>query len=235
MTFRQLILWSIIGHFVLFGVLFVLGFVRLHPRAATEILRPVNVQMVARELPPEPPPPAPEPEPPPPPPRPERVIRPDPPEPDPEVADLQQRELEELLRRQREREEREEQERLQREELERIRNRPPPEPEPREAVSVSTASVSLGSYEMMLISSISRHWLTNREWVNTDLAVRIQLRVHRDGSFSEIHLITPSGNEAYDRAALSTLLDHPQGPPLPDFIAEDSLQVTVRMVPQLAP
>ncbi|MBN1476717.1 hypothetical protein JXA47_08190, partial [Candidatus Sumerlaeota bacterium] len=104
MTFRQLILWSIIGHLVLFGLLFALGFVQLRPRAATEILRPVNVQMVAREIPPEPPAPAPEPEPeppprpepphpepqidrppPPPPPPPERVIRPNPPEPDPEV------------------------------------------------------------------------------------------------------------------------------------------------------
>ena len=220
MTFRKLIFWSIVGHLVFLGVLFLLGVFSPRPRPSVEILRPVNVQMVAREPPPPPPAPEPQPEPeppprpepppprvepPPPPPEPVRVIRPDPPAPDPEVAELQRRELEQIRERQRQREE------TQRPEPE-PEPEPPPPPEPqREAVAVSESSVNLGSYAAMLVNSVSRHWRAQRQWLDTGLSVRIRLRVHRDGSFTETRIVTSSGDPSYDEAALRTLLEHPQG------------------------
>jgi TonB family protein len=90
----------------------------------------------------------------------------------------------------------------------------------------------LGNYAAALVASISRNWRQQRQWANADLSVRISIRIERDGTFSAVRILTPSGNPSYDAAALSAVADHPIGPPLPEFIREAPITVTVVLVPR---
>jgi TonB family protein len=195
---------------------------------------------VERRREPEPLPEAPKPVelPPPPPPRQERVITP---EPSPDVAELQQRELAQVQERQRQREEEErrrreaeeQRQRLQAEErrrLEEERRRPEPQPQTTaQASKVQLEGPSLGNYDNQLVNYLSRNWLGQRQWATTDLSVRITMTISRDGSFSDIRIVTSSGNLDFDAAAKAAVEDSSPGPSLPSFIREATISKTVRL------
>ena len=88
----------------------------------------------------------------------------------------------------------------------------------------------LGNFQYQLLAFIGRNWRINRQWATQDLRVIISLRVQRDGRLTDIRIIQTSGLLAYDQAAFAALQQNPQGPPLPDYIKEDSVEVNVALV-----
>jgi TonB family protein len=102
---------------------------------------------------------------------------------------------------------------------------------PDQPVAIEEGS-QLGNFANSLIASISRHWHQQRRWANTDLRVRISIRILRSGEFTDIRIVSPSGDTQYDAAALQALTDYPYGPPLPDHIEGSSIEVTVVLVPR---
>jgi TonB family protein len=219
--------------------------VRLIEKAAPEpqIAAPEPEPVVEPPPPPPPPPERPEPEPipeppprveiPPPPERPARVIAQ---EPDPaeelqrQENERRRREREEEEERQREREEQrrreeeEQQRRLQQQARERAQQRAASEDE-----SVEVEGENLGNFDNLLVNYLSRHWHGQRRWATTDLQVRIALRILRDGTFSDVRMLSSSGDLEFDAAALEAVRDSSPGPRLPAFIREPHLDRIVRM------
>ncbi len=259
MSFRSPLIWSSAWHIVVLALVFALGVFHCAPRRSRDILRPQNVQMIERVAPepvPEPTPaPTPEPEavpeppppPPPPEPEPEPVAIPEPPPPvevpppppereqrriDPEPSPEQIRERERIEEEQRRREEEaaEERRRLQEEELQRFRDQQ--QPIPQEAPVALEESASLGNYANQLVAHISRNWHQQRRWANSDLAVRISIRVLRSGTLTNVRIVTSSGDPDYDAAALTSVRDNPQGPRFPEYMTDPHIDVTVQLVPR---
>lgn len=241
MSLRHFIGYSFLGH-ILFITLFVaMGLTQCTKRPSREVIQLSNVRMVERvapEPPPQPEPPPPEPEPPPPPPEPPPEPppqRPEPPPPRPEPPPPPPPRPERTIQREPVREEPPppppEPEPPPRPQTPPQPPPPPPPPTPERPVQVEQPEV-VGNYSNQLVAFISRNWHSQRQWANTDLRVRIAITILRDGTFAQIRIVTSSGNMQYDAAALAALERNRRGPPLPDYLPGERIEVTVVMVPR---